>query len=227
MRADVGLDVELAALRFAYPGGFSLALDRLSIATGEAIAVTGASGSGKTTLLQLLAGILAPDAGHVRVGGRELSELGERERRALRIERMGLVFQEFELLEHLTLRENVLVPYLLGPTHYADTAARGRAQELASAVGLAAALDRKPRALSQGERQRAAVCRALVTRPGLLLADEPTGSLDVANARAVVRLLLGACRDGGATLLCVTHDATLLSEFDRVFDLDSVNGGTA
>ena len=132
---------------------------------------------------------------------------------------MGFVFQDFALLDYLTARGNILYPYRIGAGLRLDRAARARAEALAGACGIAGLLDRRPGRLSQGERQRVALCRALVTEPGVVLADEPTGNLDPANKALILDLLFERTRAAGASLLAVTHDHELLSRFDRVVDL--------
>lgn len=211
--------------RFAYDDAFRLAIDSLRLDPGERVACIGPSGSGKTTLLHLLAGILLPQQGRVEVAGVEWASLSTGVRRRRRLESIGLVFQEFELIEHLSVRENILLPYLLpaGPSNGGGAA--DRAADLARAVGIEARLERRPRDLSHGERQRVALCRALVTQPGLLLADEPTGNLDPETTARVVELMLSEAARHSATLLVVTHDHALLDSFDRVVDFREFAAG--
>lgn len=212
--------VQLRGVEFAYAAGggaFALRVPEFSLARGEAVACVGPSGCGKTTLLHLVAGVLAPGRGSVRVLGEELGSMAEGRRRELRLRRVGMVFQEFELLEYLTARENVLIA-----SRFTDLDRRelgARADALAEAAGVGHLLARKPRRLSQGERQRVALCRALVTRPELVLCDEPTGNLDPETTRRVLDLVLDRARADGAGVLCVTHNHDLLSRFDRVFDI--------
>jgi putative ABC transport system ATP-binding protein len=213
--------IDLAELYFRYgDAGFALRIDALRIAAGESVALVGPSGSGKTTLLHLAAGILMPGAGRVRVGGDDLQGLDAAARRAFRIQHIGLVFQEFELLEYLSVLDNVLLPYRIHSSLRLDAAVRERARLLAERLGIGDKLGRRPRELSQGERQRTAVCRALVTEPPLLLADEPTGNLDPINKERVLDALFELIGESGATLLAVTHDHALLSRFDRVIDFE-------
>ena len=183
---------------------------------------SGPSGSGKTTLLHLLAGILASQSGSLRVAGTELHGLGDRERRAFRVTGVGLVFQEFELLEYLDVLDNVLLPYRLTPVLEMDEEARRRATELARDIGLGDKLHRFPGQLSQGERQRVGLCRALVTRPAVVLGDEPTGNLDPANRDHVTDALLRYGREAGAPVVVVTHDHELLPRFDRCIDVEEL-----
>lgn len=203
-------------------GRFVLSIPRLSVARGERIAVIGPSGSGKSTFLSLVAGILAVDQGRVVVEGVELNRAKEAARRRFRISRVGLVFQEFELLDHLTVRENILLPYFVNAAIVLGPETETHLRALTESVGLGAYLHRHPRALSHGERQRVAICRALITKPALLLADEPTGNLDPQTARRVLDLLLAQVEKAGATFLMVTHDHSLMSSFDRVIDFESL-----
>jgi len=211
--------VAISNLGFRYrDGDFSLRVPELQVARGEALAFVGPSGSGKTTLLHLIAGIVAATAGRVVTEGVALSALSEPARRDFRVRSIGLVFQEFELLDYLSVLDNVLLPYRINPALRLDRSVRARARALAERLGIAKLLGRCPAQLSQGERQRAAVCRALVADPPLLLADEPTGNLDPANKIRVLDLLFDVARERGATLVTVTHDRELLPRFDRVLD---------
>ena len=211
--------LDLMDLHFRYgDAGFALHIDELRIAAGESVALVGPSGSGKTTLLHLVAGILTPDTGRVRVDGEDLGALDAAARRAFRVRRIGLVFQEFELLEYLSVLDNVLLPYRIHPALHLDAGARERTQELAERLGIGDKLARRPGSLSQGERQRAAVCRAMVTGPPLLMTDEPTGNLDPLNKERVLDALFELAAESGAALLAVTHDHELLARFDRVID---------
>jgi len=215
MNLDAMLSLE--SVRFAHSdGGFQLSVDALTIARGERVACMGPSGSGKTTLVHLMTGILVPDEGSVCLAGQELSSLPDSDRRALRISRVGMVFQQFALLDHLTGLENILLPYHISPALTLESGARARARELALTMGIDHALSRRPQRLSQGERQRLAICRALVTQPGLVIADEPTGNLDPQATATTLDLLMDQVTRRGATLLVVTHDRALLPRFDRV-----------
>ncbi len=211
--------ITVEGISFHYrTGEFELRVPSMEVAPGESIAVIGPSGSGKTTFLHLVAGIALPLAGRIQVGEVEVNALSDAVRRAFRVARMGLVFQEFELLDYLSVLDNVLLPYRISPTLRLDREVRDRAAAIADEVGLKDKLRRSVRRLSQGERQRVAVCRALVTRPGLLLADEPTGNLDPENKDRVLEILFEQAAKTGATLLTVTHDYGLLDRFDRVVD---------
>lgn len=211
--------VALHDLRFHYAtGSFRLSIDALEVPPGEKTVVIGPSGSGKTTLLHLIAGILTPDAGRVEVDGTEVSALPDGRRRELRIARLGMIFQEFELLEHLTVRENILLPYHIHGALRRDLEVDAHLAVLTERTGIARYLDRKPRDLSQGERQRVAIGRALIARPRVILADEPTGNLDPDTTLEVLDSMFEEVAASGATLVMVTHDHTLLERFDRTID---------
>lgn len=174
---------------------------------GETVAITGASGAGKSTLLYALAGLEKPDAGEVRFRGQSLYRMGANARAALRAKEIGFVFQAYHLLPELTVLENVLLPALALPGAWKRGAElRARASALLARVGLAAREKHRPGELSGGEQQRAAIARALVNRPNLVFADEPTGNLDSANGEAVLALLLGEVAAAGVALLMVTHN---------------------
>jgi len=212
--------IALRDVAFGYPRGeFLLRVPRFDVGAGETLALKGPSGSGKTTLVNLIAGILAPRSGRLEVAGFDLAALGAGDRQDLRALKMGLVFQEFELLEYLDVLDNVLLPYRITPVLELDEAVRRRARELASEVGLGDKLRRYPGELSQGERQRVAVCRALLTRPALVLGDEPTGNLDPANRDHVLEVLLRYGGETGAPVVVVTHDHEILPRFGRVVDV--------
>lgn len=182
-----------------------------SIAEGEAFAIVGASGSGKSTLLSLLAGLDVASSGEVRLGGQPLSVLDEDGRAALRAEKVGFVFQNFQLLPALTALENVMLPLELR----GDRDAEGPARKVLEQVGLGERLSHYPRQLSGGEQQRVAIARAFVTRPAVLFADEPTGNLDTATGQQVVELLFRLNAEAGTTLVLVTHDERLAARCSR------------
>jgi len=211
--------IRITNLEFRYgEGDFALLIPELLVERGERVAVIGPSGSGKTTLLNLVAGITTPQRGRVVTKGVEVTALDDARRREFRIRHIGLVFQEFELLEHLSVLDNVMLPYRIHPSLQLEPPVRQRALTLAERVGVADKLGRFANRLSQGEKQRAAVCRALIAEPELLLADEPTGNLDPTNKSRVLDILFDYAEERGATLLTVTHDHDLLGRFGRVID---------
>ena len=183
----------------------------LEVTRGEALSVVGASGSGKSTLLAILAGLDTPSEGRVEIDGQDLFALDEDARAALRGRAVGFVFQSFQLLPALTALENAMLPLELSGKGDPEKAAR----EMLARVGLAERLQHYPRQLSGGEQQRVALARAFVARPKLLLADEPTGSLDAESGEAVIRLLFELNRESGTTLVLVTHDESLAKRCGR------------
>ncbi len=210
-----GLDVSVLARRY---GDRQVLRDlSFSVAPGEFVAIMGESGSGKSTLLNLIAGLETPDSGAVRIGGTDLGALDDDARTRLRRERVGFVFQSFHVLPHLTVAQNVELPLVLLGASVAER--RSRTAEMLAAVGLADRHASAPRELSGGELQRVAVARALVHRPALVLADEPTGNLDPDSAGTVLALLADQVRAAGAAGVLVTHSAAAASRADRVLEL--------
>jgi len=189
----------------------------LEVTQGEAVAVVGASGSGKSTLLAILAGLDAPSAGAVELEGVSLTSLDEDARARLRAMNVGFVFQSFQLLPALTALENVMLPLELGNDPEAETRSVGTLTR----VGLAERLHHYPKHLSGGEQQRVALARAFVVRPKLLLADEPTGSLDAESGAEIIQLLFEMNREYGTTLVMVTHDESLAARCSRIVRLSA------
>lgn len=211
--------INIEALRFSYPGSdFHLSIPDFQLQSGEKVAVIGPSGCGKTTLLNLVSGIVLPNAGRIDVGGERIDILSDGERRAFRSAKLGFVFQDFRLVEYLSVLDNILHLYRISAALKLDKTVVARAQALAAKLGLADKLHKLPRALSQGERQRAAICRSLLSQPRLILADEATGNLDPANKKRILDLLFAQVDEQNASLLAVTHDHELLPYFDRVID---------
>lgn len=188
-----------------------------TVHSGQALAITGASGSGKTTLLGLLAGLDTPSDGLVRIDGQDIFALDEDGRAKLRKDKLGFVFQSFQLLAHLTSLENVMLPLELR----GDPDARTKAEAMLARVGLSNRLRHYPKYLSGGEQQRVALARAFVTDPPMLFADEPTGSLDAQTGQAVMQLMFDLQREHGSTLVLVTHDPAIAARCDRRIALEA------
>lgn len=217
--------IEIRDLLFEYSNGeFRLEIPQLSVRPGEKIALIGPSGAGKTTLLNLVAGILIPQQGEVRVVDTRVSALGDAARRDFRIGNIGFVFQDVELLEYLNVVDNVLHPYRITRALKPTPAVRARAIELLQQMGLGDKLRRGVENLFQGEKQRVAICRALLPAPRLVLADEATGNLDPRNKAHILDLLFAAVDTAVTTLLAVTHDHELLPRFDRTVDFNTFLG---
>jgi putative ABC transport system ATP-binding protein len=207
---------------FRSPEGASVEIVRVAefaLAAGEQVALRGESGSGKTTFLNLIAGILAADGGRVSLDGAEMTALSEAGRDRLRAEKLGYIFQTFNLLQGFTVLENVVLGMSFGPRG----ADRAHARSVLERVGLGHRLDHFPRQLSTGQQQRVAVARALANRPKLVLADEPTGNLDRKHAREALALIREVAREQGAALLLVSHDEEVLAQFETRRDFADLN----
>ena len=191
----------------------------LEVARGETVAIVGPSGSGKSTLLQIIGTLDHPTSGQIILNGQDLKDLNEIQRAAVRNQQIGFVFQSHYLLPQCTVLENVLVPTLASPKASARQGAGTRAEQLLKRVGLGERMGHRPGELSGGERQRAAVVRSLINQPQLLLADEPTGSLDHASALRLAQLLVELNREEGVTLIVVTHARELAQRMNRVMEL--------
>ncbi|WP_220094147.1 ABC transporter ATP-binding protein [Pseudoxanthomonas sp. z9] len=213
------LQVSGLGKRVALPGGDLTILDDVGfrIPRGATVAIVGASGSGKSTLLSLLAGLDTPSGGTVVLEGEPLSSLDEDGRARVRGEKVGFVFQSFQLLPSLTALENVMLPLELR----GDAEVEASARQILEKVGLGQRLGHYPRQLSGGEQQRVALARAFVTRPSLLFADEPTGNLDTHTGQAIIELLFALNAEAGTTLVLVTHDEHLAARCGRLLRLDS------
>lgn len=231
MTDDTPPAIRIEDLRFRYAARDPLVLDidRFEVGAGERVFLRGASGSGKSTLLGLIAGILTPDAGTVEALGTDMGAAEPAVRDATRAARLGVIFQMFNLLPYLPVGENVMLPCRFSAEREAATKPAGGpaadARRLLDRLGL----DPKTywhassRALSVGQQQRVGAARALIGRPSLILADEPTSALDTAHRDRFIELLLDECRESGAALLFVSHDASLAPHFDRALDLSQIN----
>lgn len=187
------------------------------LAHRETVAIVGASGSGKSTLLSIIAGLDTPTRGTVRLDGQDLFALGEDDRAALRAQKIGFVFQSFQLMGNLTALENVMLPLELAGRRDA----RKRATEMLEHVGLGQRLGHYPKVLSGGEQQRVALARAFVVQPAVLLADEPTGSLDFATGETIMQLMFDLNREQGTTLVLVTHDRGIAQRCERCITIEA------
>lgn len=211
--------INVHRLNFSYPrSNFDLKIDRLKVNSGCATAVVGPSGSGKTTFLHLIAGILAPNSGTIRIDDSLLTALSDADRRRFRLQNIGMIFQDFELIEYLNVIDNVLLPCRIGKVIELTPETRKRAEGLLTHVGLQQHLKKSVTRLSQGERQRVSICRALLASPAILLADEPTGNLDPVSSDQILKLLLASVHEHNTTLVMVTHDHSLLHRFDETVD---------
>ena len=193
-------------------------VEHFDVGNGDQVALRGASGSGKTTFLHLIAGILTADQGRVQVAGVDMTALSESERDRRRARSIGYIFQTFNLLQGYTVLENVLMGMSFGVG-----VDKARATALLKRVGLGHRLEHFPRQLSTGQQQRVAVARALANRPGLVLADEPTGNLDPKHAGEALALIREVCRESGASLLLVSHDPQVLAQFESVSEFSAIN----
>lgn len=219
------LEISRLTKSFAAPDGarhLIVDVPEFSLDAQTQVALAGESGSGKTTFLNLIAGILKPDEGIISLDGEAMSELSEPRRDRLRAVKIGYIFQTFNLLQGYTCLENVTLGMSFGAG-----VDRAFAESLLKRVGLSNRLHHRPRQLSTGQQQRAAVARALANKPALVLADEPTGNLDHKNARESLTLIREACRENGAALLLVSHDREVLGQFEHVGDFHKMNQAIA
>ncbi len=222
--------LRLQQIRFAYrPGAPVLDIEDFTVAAGERLFLRGASGSGKSTLLALIAGILAPQTGAIQVLGEDLAAMSAARRDAFRADRLGVIFQMFNLLPYLPVGRNITLPCRFSPERARTAQAAGgvdaEARRLLKRLGLdpSGIWAQRSSALSVGQQQRVAAARALIGQPGLILADEPTSALDADSRDAFIDLLKEECAASGATLVFVSHDAGLADHFDRALDLSSLN----
>jgi putative ABC transport system ATP-binding protein len=227
--AGTALAIEVRDLRFRWPRGADcLDIPSLSVPAGEALFLHGPSGSGKSTLLSILAGVIVPDAGEVRLLGRAWQALAGPRRDQHRADHVGYIFQQFNLLPYLSVLRNVMLPCRLSQRRAARAEQAGGlvdgAQALLGSLGIPSELWQRPAAqLSVGQQQRVAAARALIGAPELVIADEPTSALDAERRDAFMHLLLAACGRAGSTLLFVSHDQQLAAHFARAVDLREIN----
>jgi putative ABC transport system ATP-binding protein len=213
--------INISLLEFSYGvTGFRLTIPELQIDKAEKVAIIGPSGSGKTSLLKLISGILLPEKGKISIDHLIINQLSDAERRDYRISNIGFIFQDFELLDYLDTQDNILHPYRITQALKLNNNVRDRAHKLAHELGIEHKLKYLTNTLSQGEKQRAAICRAMLPKPKLILADEATGNLDPQNKSKILDVLFRSIDKNDATLIAVTHDHELLSRFDRVIDFN-------
>lgn len=211
--------INIDSLEFSYSrDGFQLSIPQLKIDEEEKIAIIGPSGSGKTSLLKLISGILLPQKGQILIDNVTINQFSDSDRRNYRIANIGFIFQDFELLEYLDTQDNILHPYRITRALKLDAVVRARANCLAQEMGIQSKMKRLTNTLSQGEKQRTAICRAMLPKPKLILADEATGNLDPKNKTKILDALFRSTDNHKATLIAVTHDHELLDRFDRVLD---------
>jgi putative ABC transport system ATP-binding protein len=219
--------VELSALRFAYRAGKDvLAIDHLQIDRGETVFLHGPSGSGKTTLLGVLAGVLQASSGHVKVLGNDFTAMSSGARDAFRARHLGYVFQMFNLIPYLPVRENILLPIRLDAHRRARLGATSLDKavfDIAAELDIGDLLDSPISELSVGQQQRVAAARALIGAPEVIIADEPTSALDTDRREQFLQLLFASCKHAGATLIFVSHDHTLMPLFSRTVELADIN----
>ena len=208
--------IELTNIKFQYPNSdFHLNISSLVFEIGTKTAFIGPSGFGKTTLLNLLAGILIPEGGEIIINNKKVNKLSDKDRRNFRIKNIGFVFQDFRLIPYLNIMDNILLPYRINNTLKIGSDTNKSIQKLADELGITDKLKKYPAKLSHGERQRVAICRALLNKPKLILADEPTGNLDPENKKKIMEILFNYVNEYKSTLITVTHDHEMLKGFEQ------------
>ena len=213
--------INIDLLEFSYGiDSFKLTIPVLKIEKAEKVAIIGPSGSGKTSLLKLISGILLPEKGKISIDNVVINQFSDSERRDYRISNIGFIFQDFELLDYLDTQDNILHPYRITRALKLNSSVRSRVNSLTRELGIEHKLNCLTNTLSQGEKQRTAICRAMLPKPKLILADEATGNLDPQNKTKILDVLFRSIDKNDATLIAVTHDHELLSRFDRVIDFN-------
>lgn len=211
--------IELSNINFQYPkSDFHLQIPAMQFASGNKTAIIGPSGFGKTTFLNLLAGILLPDSGKIVFEKTVVNQLSEKERRNFRIQKIGFVFQDFRLIPYLNVLDNILLPFRINSTLLIESETISSARKLADDLGIDDKLKKYPAKLSHGERQRVAICRALLNKPKVILADEPTGNLDPENKRKITKILFDYVQEYESTLITVSHDHEILKGFNNTIN---------
>ena len=211
--------ITLENIFFKYPDSeFKLSIDHLNFDTGSKTAIIGTSGYGKTTMLNIIAGINLSEKGNVIIDNSNINKLSDRERRDFRIQNIGFIFQDFKLIPYLNLMDNILLPFRINNVIHIEKETKQIAYELAEELGIEDKLKKYPAKLSQGEKQRVAICRALLNRPSIILADEPTGNLDPENKKKIMEILFSSVKKFNTTLITVTHDHDMLEGFEKIVD---------
>jgi len=212
--------IQLNNIKFHYASSdFSLRVKHLSIPEQSSASFIGPSGCGKTTLMSLVAGILPTQAGKINVNNIEIDQLDDKGRRQFRIHNIGFIFQDFALIDYLNCYDNILHPYRINSALDLNDEVKSRAKQLAKQLGIEKKLTAFPHRISQGEKQRVAICRALINQPAVILADEPMSNLDSDNKKIILDCLTNYIKENDATLIVATHDESLLNIFDQVIDI--------
>lgn len=215
--------IRLNNISFQYPNSdFRLELEELAFQSGTKTAIIGPSGFGKTTLLNLISGIYIPQKGQIEVNNTMVNTLGDGDRRTFRLTSIGFIFQDFKLLDYLKVFDNIILPFRINKALSLTADVRENAHEIATLLKIEHKLSKYPEKLSHGERQRVAICRALLNNPEIILADEPTGNLDPENKHKIMRMLFDYVDEKNSTLITVTHDHELLKGFDRIVDFKTL-----
>ncbi len=211
--------IDIENVFFKYPDAeFRLNIGELKFNSGSKTAIIGTSGYGKTTMLNLIAGIILPLNGTIRIENNLVNELSDKNRRNFRIKNIGFIFQDFKLISYLNVLDNILLPFRINNSIQIGKDTFNEIQAISSELGIVDKLKKFPSKLSQGEKQRVAICRALINKPSIILADEPTGNLDPENKKRIMDILFSAVDKYNSTLITVTHDHDMLKGFERVID---------